>query len=37
MYFTTMELKDIEHRTPDAPGSEIPDGYQVMEMPKMMP
>jgi hypothetical protein len=37
MYFTGMELKDIEHRTPDTQSFEIPDRYQVMKMPKMMP
>jgi outer membrane lipoprotein-sorting protein len=34
---TTMELKDVEPWTPDAQSFEIPDGYQVMEMPGMMP
>jgi len=34
---TTMELKEIETCTPDPGYFEIPDGYQVMDMPKMMP
>ena len=34
---STMELKDIEPWTPDAKSFEIPAGYQVMDMPKMMP
>ncbi|MBE0652545.1 MAG: DUF4412 domain-containing protein [Bacteroidales bacterium] len=34
---TTMELKDVEPWTPDAQSFEIPSGYQVMDMPKMMP
>ncbi|MBE0678463.1 MAG: DUF4412 domain-containing protein [Bacteroidales bacterium] len=34
---TTMELKDVEPWTPDAQSFEIPTGYQVMDMPKMMP
>jgi len=32
-----MELKDIEPWTPDAKSFTIPEGYQVVEMPKMMP
>lgn len=32
---TTMELKEIETWTPDPGYFEIPDGYQVMDMPKM--
>ncbi|MDZ7739197.1 MAG: hypothetical protein U5K32_09075 [Bacteroidales bacterium] len=34
---TAMELKDIQPWTPDALSFEIPAGYQVMGMPKMMP
>jgi len=33
----TMELKDVEPWTPDSKSFEIPEGYQVMDMPKMMP
>jgi len=33
----TMELKEIKSWTPDAKSFEIPAGYQVMEIPKMMP
>ncbi|MBN2523273.1 MAG: hypothetical protein JXB24_08345 [Bacteroidales bacterium] len=33
----TMELKDIKVWTPDAMSFEIPEGYQVMELPGMMP
>lgn len=33
----TMELKDVESWTPDSKSFEIPEGYQVMDMPKMMP
>ncbi|HUX56530.1 MAG TPA: DUF4412 domain-containing protein [Bacteroidales bacterium] len=32
-----MELRDIEPWTPDAKSFSIPEGYQVMEMPDMMP
>jgi len=32
-----MELKEIQPWTPDANSFEIPAGYQVMDMPKMMP
>ncbi len=32
-----MELKDIEPWTPNAQSFEIPSGYQVIDMPKMMP
>jgi len=31
----TMELKDLEPWTPDSKSFEIPEGYQVMSMPKM--
>jgi outer membrane lipoprotein-sorting protein len=34
---TTVELKDIKPWTPDAKSFEIPEGYQVMDMPKMIP
>ncbi len=34
---STMELKDIETWTPDPKSFEIPDGYQVMDMPAGMP
>ncbi|MBN1388381.1 MAG: DUF4412 domain-containing protein [Bacteroidales bacterium] len=34
---TAMELKEIQPWTPDAKSFEIPEGYQVMDMPKMMP
>ncbi|MDT8400751.1 MAG: DUF4412 domain-containing protein [Bacteroidales bacterium] len=34
---TSMEIKDIQPWTPDAKSFEIPAGYQVMDMPKMMP
>lgn len=33
----TMELKDIQPWTPDSKSFEIPEGYQVMNMPKMTP
>lgn len=33
----TMELTDIESWTPDAKSFEIPEGYQVMDIPKMRP
>ena len=32
---SVMELKDIEPWTPDANSYAIPEGYQVMDMPKM--
>jgi hypothetical protein len=32
-----MELKDIEPWTPDATSFEVPVGYQVMDIPEMMP
>ncbi len=32
---STMELKDIETWTPDPKSFEIPDGYQVMDVPKI--
>jgi len=32
---SVMQLKDIEPWTPDAQSFEIPDGYQVMDMPGM--
>jgi len=32
---SVMELKDIEPWTPDASSFSIPEGYRVMEMPKM--
>ncbi|HPF04370.1 MAG TPA: hypothetical protein PLE95_14290, partial [Bacteroidales bacterium] len=32
---TTMQLKEIEPWTPDPEYLEVPDGYQVMEMPNM--
>lgn len=32
---STMELKDLEPWTPDSKSFEIPEGYQVMGMPKM--
>ena len=32
-----MELKDIEPWTPDAASFSIPEGYQVMDMPDIMP
>lgn len=34
---SVMELKDIESWTPTAESYEIPQGYQVMDMPDMMP
>ncbi|MBN2862190.1 MAG: hypothetical protein JXN62_03445 [Bacteroidales bacterium] len=34
---SVMELKDIESWTPAADNYEIPQGYQVMGMPNMMP
>ena len=34
---STMELQDIEPWTPDTKSFEIPEGYQVMDMPKVMP
>lgn len=34
---TAMELKDLQPWTPDAKSFEIPEGYQVMDMPKMRP
>jgi len=30
-----MELKEIQPWTPNAQSFEIPEGYQVMDMPKM--
>jgi hypothetical protein len=32
-----MEITEIKPWTPDAKSFEIPSGYQVMEIPKMMP
>ncbi len=32
---STMELKDLESWTPDSKSFEIPEGYQVISMPKM--
>ncbi len=34
---STMELTDLETWKPDTDSFEIPDGYQVMDMPNMMP
>jgi hypothetical protein len=34
---TTMEMKEIEPWTPNAQSFEIPAGYQVMDIPKMIP
>ena len=34
---SAMELKDIEPWTPNVQNFEIPDGYQVMDMPGMTP
>ncbi|HKL66795.1 MAG TPA: DUF4412 domain-containing protein, partial [Bacteroidales bacterium] len=34
---STMELKDMEPWTPGSKSFEIPEGYQVMDMPKMKP
>ena len=34
---SVMELKDIESWTPTADSYEIPDGYQLMDMPGMTP
>ncbi|MFO7852053.1 MAG: hypothetical protein ACQERS_11465 [Bacteroidota bacterium] len=34
---TAMELKDLQPWTPEAKSFEIPEGYQVMDMPKMKP
>ena len=34
---SVMEIKDIEPWAPDAQSFEIPEGYQVMDMPKLNP